>query len=54
MDEAPSGPDRKECKVVVLLMDDRGIPKTIDQRMAIAQVLFARLTKMSIPPITLL
>jgi 5-methyltetrahydrofolate--homocysteine methyltransferase len=37
------------CKVVVLLMDDRGIPKTIDQRMAIAQTLFARLTKMSIP-----
>jgi 5-methyltetrahydrofolate--homocysteine methyltransferase len=31
-------------------MDDRGIPKTIDQRMTIAQTLFARLTKMSIPP----
>jgi len=40
----------KGCKVVVLLMDDRGIPKTIDQRMTIAQTLFARLTKMSIPP----
>jgi 5-methyltetrahydrofolate--homocysteine methyltransferase len=38
------------CKVVILLMDDRGIPKTIDQRMDIAQVLFARLTKMNIPP----
>jgi 5-methyltetrahydrofolate--homocysteine methyltransferase len=38
------------CKVVVLLMDDRGIPKTIDQRMTIAQILFVRLTKMSIPP----
>ena len=37
------------CKVVVLLMGDRGIPKTIDQRMAIAETLFARLTKMSIP-----
>ena len=36
--------------MVVLLMDDRGIPKTIDERMAIAQVLFARLTKMNIPP----
>ncbi len=39
----------RECKVVVLLMDDRGIPKTIEQRLAIAQVLFARLTKMNIP-----
>jgi len=38
------------CKVVVLLMDDRGIPKTIDQRITIAQTLFARLTKMRIPP----
>jgi 5-methyltetrahydrofolate--homocysteine methyltransferase len=32
-----------------MLMDDRGLPKTIEQRMAIAQVLFDRLTKMSIP-----
>jgi 5-methyltetrahydrofolate--homocysteine methyltransferase len=38
------------CKAVVLLMDDRGIPKTIDERMAIAQTLFTRLTKMKISP----
>jgi cobalamin-dependent methionine synthase I len=38
------------CNAVVLLMDDRGIPKTIDERMAIAQTLFARLTKMKISP----
>jgi cobalamin-dependent methionine synthase I len=41
---------QRGCKVVVLLMDDRGIPKTINQRMAIAQTLFTRLTKMSILP----
>ncbi len=41
--------EEKGCKVVVLLMDDQGIPKTTDQRMAIAQVLFTRLTKMRIP-----
>ncbi len=40
----------KACKVVVLLMDDRGIPKTIDERMAIAQTLFIRLTRMNVPP----
>jgi cobalamin-dependent methionine synthase I len=38
------------CKAVVLLMDDRGIPKTIDERMAIAQTLFSRLTRANISP----
>jgi len=42
--------EEKGCKVVVLLMDDRGIPKTVDQRMSIAQILFTRLTKLNIPP----
>ncbi len=41
---------QKGCKVVALLMDDRGIPKTIDERMAIAQTLFTRLTTMRLPP----
>ncbi len=39
----------QKCKVVVLLMDDRGIPGTIDQRLVIAQTLYTHLTKMSIP-----
>ncbi len=45
---APVLAERK-CRGVVLLMDDRGIPKTIDQRMSIAQTLFTSLTKMSLP-----
>ena len=34
----------KKCKVVVLLMDDQGIPKTMEERIAIAKRLFERLT----------
>jgi len=41
---------QKGCKAVVLLMDDRGIPRTIDERIAIAQTLFVRLTGLNIPP----
>jgi len=39
----------KKCKVVVLLMDDKGIPKTIQERMAVAKRLFERLTGAGIP-----
>jgi cobalamin-dependent methionine synthase I len=38
----------KKCKIVVLLMDDQGIPKTMDQRMAVAKRLFERLTEVRI------
>ncbi len=37
-------------KVVVLLMDDRGIPKTIDERLEIAKKLYQRLTEAGLPP----
>ena len=40
----------KRCGVVVLLMDDQGIPKTVDERIAIAKRLFERLTGGGIPP----
>jgi len=39
----------KKCKVVVLLMDDQGIPKTMEERIAIAKRLFERLTGGGIP-----
>jgi len=40
----------KKCKVVVLCMDDQGIPKTIEERIKIASRLFQNLTKENIPP----
>ena len=39
----------EKCKVVVLLMDDQGIPKTMEGRTAIAKRLFERLTGGGIP-----
>jgi 5-methyltetrahydrofolate--homocysteine methyltransferase len=39
----------RKCKVVVLLMDDQGIPKTMEERIAIAKRLFERLTGGGIP-----
>ncbi len=32
----------KKCKVVVLLMDDRGIPKTVEERVAVARRLYEK------------
>lgn len=40
----------KRCKVVVLLMDDQGIPKTMEERLKIADRLFKRLTEANIQP----
>jgi 5-methyltetrahydrofolate--homocysteine methyltransferase len=40
----------KRCKVVVLLMDDQGIPKTIEERVRIAHRLFQKLMETNIPP----
>lgn len=40
----------KRCKVVILLMDDQGIPKTIEDRVRIAHKLFQNLMKANIPP----
>ncbi len=40
----------KKCKIVVLLMDDQGIPKTTEQRLAIAKRLFVQLTEAGLPP----
>ncbi len=39
----------KNCKIVVLCMDDQGISKTIEGRTAIASRLFSRLTEVGIP-----
>jgi cobalamin-dependent methionine synthase I len=39
----------KKCKIVVLLMDDKGIPRTMDERMVVAKKLFERLTEAKIP-----
>jgi len=36
---------QKKCKIVILCMDDQGIPKTIEKRMEIANRLFLRLTQ---------
>jgi cobalamin-dependent methionine synthase I len=40
----------KRSKVVVLLMDDQGIPKTMEERLKIADRLFKRLTEANIQP----
>lgn len=40
----------KKCKVVVLLMDDQGIPKRVEERIAIAKRLFERLNEGGLPP----
>jgi 5-methyltetrahydrofolate--homocysteine methyltransferase len=40
----------KKCKVVVLCMDDQGIPKTIEERVNIANRLFHNLIELDIPP----
>lgn len=40
----------KKCKFVVLLMDDQGIPKTIEERVRIANKLFHNLIQADIPP----
>jgi cobalamin-dependent methionine synthase I len=40
----------KKCKVVVLLMDDHGIPKTIEERLGIAKKLYQNLVQANIPP----
>jgi 5-methyltetrahydrofolate--homocysteine methyltransferase len=39
----------KKCKIVVLLMDDQGIPKTNEERLMIARRLFQRLTEAGLP-----
>ncbi len=41
---------KRGCKVVVLCMDDQGIPKTADGRVTIAKELFRRLTDGGLPP----
>ncbi len=40
---------QKNCKIVVLCMDDQGIPKTVEGRTAIASRLFDRLMTAGIP-----
>lgn len=40
----------KKCKIVVLLMDDQGIPKTIEERVKIAHRLSQKLMETNIPP----
>jgi 5-methyltetrahydrofolate--homocysteine methyltransferase len=40
----------KRCQITVLLMDDRGIPKTTEERLEIAQNLYQNLVKADIPP----
>ncbi len=40
----------KKCKVVVLLMDDKGVPKTIEERVRIAERLYQELIAANIPP----
>ena len=40
----------KKCRIVVLCMDDHGIPKTIEERIKIANRLFNNLTQANIPP----
>lgn len=39
----------KRCKIVVLLMDDQGIPKAVDERIAIAKRLFKQLKDGGVP-----
>lgn len=40
----------KRCRVVVLLMDDQGIPKTIEERLRIAQGLYQKFVEAGLPP----
>jgi 5-methyltetrahydrofolate--homocysteine methyltransferase len=40
----------KKCKIVVLCMDDQGIPETVKERVVIATQLFNDLTQGGIPP----
>jgi len=40
----------KKCKIVILLMDDQGIPKMIEQRLNIAKGLYKNLIQANIPP----
>jgi len=40
----------KKCKLVVLLMDDKGIPKTMEERLGIAERLYHKLVQMNVPP----
>jgi cobalamin-dependent methionine synthase I len=40
----------KKCKAVVLLMDDQGIPKTIEERLSIAKRLYKNLIQANISP----
>jgi 5-methyltetrahydrofolate--homocysteine methyltransferase len=40
----------KKCKIVVLLMDDKGIPKTVEERSNIAAKLYENLIQAHIPP----
>jgi len=40
----------KKCKIVVLLMDDQGIPRTIEERLVIAERLFQRMIEAGLPP----
>lgn len=40
----------KKCKIVVLLMDDKGIPKTTEERLNIAKRLYKNLIQANIPP----
>jgi cobalamin-dependent methionine synthase I len=39
----------KKCKIVILCMDDEGIPKTAEERTAIASRLFNRLMEVGVP-----
>jgi 5-methyltetrahydrofolate--homocysteine methyltransferase len=41
---------QKKCKIVVLCMDDQGIPKTTEERVRIAAKLSHQLTQADIPP----
>ena len=40
----------RKCKIVVLLMDDKGIPKTIEERLNIAKRLYKKLIEADFPP----
>jgi len=40
----------KKSKTVVLLMDDQGIPKTVEERLSIAEKLYKNLIQAHIPP----
>jgi cobalamin-dependent methionine synthase I len=40
----------KKCKMIVLLMDDHGIPKTIEERFGVAKKLYQNLVQANIPP----